>query len=80
MLLGDDHPTLRVGLRVLLEQALDIEVVEEVNSGQEALAQLEALRPDVVVLDCKLPDIDGSEVAREIWRRGLPTRVLALNG
>jgi DNA-binding NarL/FixJ family response regulator len=79
VLLADDHPTLRVGLRVLLEQAPDIEVVGEANSGEEALAQIEALQPDVVVLDCQLPDIEGPEVAREIQRRGWSTRVLALS-
>jgi len=79
VLLADDHPALRVGLRVLLVQAPDIEVVGEANSGEEALLQIEALRPDVVVLDCQLPGMAGPEVARETRRRGLPARVLALS-
>lgn len=79
VLLADDHPALRVGLRVLLEQAPDIAVVGETGNGREALAQIEVLRPEVTVLDCELPGMAGAEVAAEIQQRGLPTRVLALS-
>ncbi len=79
VLLADDHPVLRVGLRILLEQAPDIAIVGEAGNGAEALAQIEALRPEVVVLDCELPGMAGAAVAAEIQRRGLPTRVLALS-
>jgi len=79
VLLADDHPTLRLGLRVLLERAPDIEVVAEAERGEEALAKILALQPDVAVLDCQLPGLSGPEVAREVRRRGLPTRVLALS-
>lgn len=79
VLLADDHPALRMGLRVLLDQAPDIEVVAETGNGEETLRQIEALQPDVVMLDCQLPGMDGVEVAQEIVRRGLPVRVLALS-
>ncbi|MBI2954944.1 MAG: response regulator transcription factor [Chloroflexi bacterium] len=79
VLLADDHPALRVGLRVLLEQAPDVEVVGEAGDGRAALDQVQKLRPDVAVLDCQLPEIPGTEVAAEIRRRGLATRVLALS-
>ena len=79
LLADDDPPTLRLGLRVLLERADDVEVVGEAKDGEEALALIESLVPDVVVLDCQLPGIEGTEVAREIQRRGLPMRVLALS-
>ena len=79
VLLADDHPTMRLGLRVLLERAPDIEVVAEAESGEAALAKILALQPDVAVLDCQLPGLSGPEVAQEIRRRGLPTRVLALS-
>ena len=79
VLLADDHPTLRLGLRVLLERAPDIEVVAEAEKGEEALAKILAFQPDVAVLDCQLPGLSGPEVAREIRRRGLPTRILALS-
>jgi len=79
VLLADDHPTLRLGLRVLLDQAPDVEVVGEAEDGEEALALIETLVPDVAVLDCQLPAIEGTQVALEIRRRGLPVRVLALS-
>jgi len=77
--LADDHPITHLGLRVLLEHAPDIEVVAEAERGEEALAKILALQPDVAVLDCQLPGLSGPEVAREIRQRGLPTRVLALS-
>ena len=79
VLLADDHPALRVGLRVLLDRAPDIDVVGEADDGEAVLAAVEALRPDVVVLDCRLPAIDGMAVAAEIRRRVLEMRVLALS-
>jgi len=78
VLLADDHPTLRPGLRVLLDQAPNVEVMGEAEDGEEALAQIEALQPNVVVLDCQLPRMSGPEVAAEIKQRGLHTKVLAL--
>lgn len=79
VLLADDHPAIRVGLRVLLEQASDIQVIAETGDGKEALTRIESLRPDVVVLDCELPGMQGAQVAMEINKRSLPTRVLALS-
>ncbi|HXF70747.1 MAG TPA: response regulator transcription factor [Thermoflexus sp.] len=79
VLLADDHPTLRLGLRVLLDREPDIEVVAEAENGEEALEKILALQPDVAVLDCQLPGLSGPAVAREIQRRGLPVRVLALS-
>ncbi len=78
VLLVDDHPALRVGLRVLLEHA-GVPVIGETGSGREARALIADLQPDVVVLDCQLPDEEGTAAAMEIKRRGLPTRVLALS-
>lgn len=79
VLLADDHPTLRLGLRVLLERAPDIAVVGEAENGAETLVLLETLQPDVLVLDCELPELEGTQVAHEIRRRNLPVRVLALS-
>ena len=79
VLLADDHPTVRVGLRVLLERAPDIDVVAEAEDGQEALALVEELSPDVSVLDCELPDIEGPQVAAEIERLRPSVQVLALS-
>ncbi|HOU15309.1 MAG TPA: response regulator transcription factor [Anaerolineae bacterium] len=79
VLLADDHPALRMGLRVLLDRAPDIEVVGEADDGNAALALLESLRPDVAVLDCQLPGLDGAAVAQEATRRGLPAHIVALS-
>jgi DNA-binding NarL/FixJ family response regulator len=79
VLLADDHPTMRIGLRVLLERAPGVEVVGEAQDGKEALALIEELQPDVAVVDCELPEIEGTQVALEIRRRGLSVRVLALS-
>lgn len=79
VLLADDHPALRMGLRVLLDRAPDIEVVGESDDGEAALALIERLAPDVAVLDCQLPGMEGVAVAEAIARRGLPVRVVALS-
>lgn len=79
VILVDDHPALRVGLRIMLEQAPDIRVLAEAGMGEEALAQVRTLLPAVVVLDCQLPGMSGMEVAGEIRRLGLPVQVLALS-
>ncbi len=79
VLLADDHPALRMGLRVLLDRAPDIEVVGEADDGEAALALIESLQPDVAVLDCQLPKIEGAAAAQEAARRGWPVRVVALS-
>ena len=62
----DDHEVVRRGLRVLLEQHGDIEVVGESATAAEATARIPALRPDVAVLDARLPDGSGIEVCRAV--------------
>jgi DNA-binding NarL/FixJ family response regulator len=62
----DDHEVVRRGLRELLEDAGDLEVVGEASTAAEALHRIPATRPDVAVLDVRLPDGDGVEVCREI--------------
>lgn len=79
VLLADDHPVLRLGLRILLERAPDVRMVAEAEDGEKALALVEMHQPDVAVLDCELPGLEGAEVALEIRRRESPTRVLALS-
>jgi DNA-binding NarL/FixJ family response regulator len=79
VVLVDDHPALRLGLKVLLERAPDVELVGEAEEGQEALVLVEALRPDVVVLDCELPGMGGIEVAQEIRQRDWAVHVVALS-
>jgi two-component system, NarL family, response regulator DevR len=62
----DDHEVVRRGLAALLESAGDIEVVGESGSAQEAARRIPALRPDVAVLDARLPDGSGIDVCREV--------------
>jgi DNA-binding NarL/FixJ family response regulator len=62
----DDHEIVRRGLRELLEQEDDVEVVGEAGTAEEALGRIPPTKPDVAVLDVRLPDGDGVEVCREI--------------
>jgi DNA-binding NarL/FixJ family response regulator len=62
----DDHDVVRRGLRDLLEAEDDIEVVGEADSAEQAVRRIGALRPDVAILDVRLPDGDGVEVCREV--------------
>jgi DNA-binding NarL/FixJ family response regulator len=73
ILIVDDHPSFRASARALLE-ADGYEVVGEASDGASAVASAHALRPDIVLLDVQLPDIDGFEVAERL--RGGPAVVL----
>jgi len=66
VVLADDQPLIRAGLRVLLDSEDDIEVVGEASDGAEALAVVRERRPDVVVMDVRMPDVDGIEATRRI--------------
>lgn len=78
VLLADDHGVLRAGLRALLSQQPDMEVVGEAADGLEAVALAERLKPDVVVMDITMPGTGGLEATRRIRERDLPSRVLIL--
>jgi DNA-binding NarL/FixJ family response regulator len=67
--LMDDHEVVRQGVRALLETTGEIEVVGEASTAAEALARIPALRPDVAVLDVRVPDGNGIEVCREVRSR-----------
>ena len=64
VLIADDHGVIRAGLRALLNGEPDVEVVGEATNGQETLRQAADLRPDIILLDVSMPDIDGVEVTR----------------
>jgi DNA-binding NarL/FixJ family response regulator len=78
VILADDHLVVRAGLRALLAANHDIEIVGEAANGREALALVERLKPDVVVLDLDMPVMDGIAATRELARRETATRVLIL--
>ncbi len=74
----DDHPLVRAGLRAVLAPTGDIRVVGEGASGADALRLVEQHRPDVLVLDVHLPDADGMKVTRMLNERRVSTAVLIL--
>jgi len=71
VVLADDHTLVRQGLRQYLEMDEDIKVVGEASSGQEVLTQIQSKQPDVLVLDLRMPGMDGLEVARRV-QEGYP--------
>ncbi|TWG94085.1 LuxR family two component transcriptional regulator [Nocardioides sp. J9] len=79
VLLADDHALVRRGVRLILEQQPDIEVVAEAADGAEVLTLLRQVEVDLVVLDIAMPTMTGLQAAREISRRRNPPRVLMLS-
>ncbi len=66
VMLVEDHPLVRFGIRALLDSEPDIEVVAECGDGQAAVEQLEHARPDIVVTDLSMPGMDGAETTRRV--------------
>ena len=75
----DDHPVVRAGMRALLESARDLNVLAEGSTGAQALELVVRHRPDVLVLDVNLPDLSGLEVARRLQTRGDTPAILILS-
>ena len=78
VLLVDDQPWLRLGFRAVLEQEPDLEVVGEAGDGEQAVSSTLALRPDVVLMDVRMPKADGIEATRRIVASSSEARVLVL--
>ncbi len=78
LLLVDDHPIVRTGLRMLFQSEPDMQVVGEVDSGAEAIAAVQRLHPDVVIMDVAMPGMTGIEATRQIKANSPETAVLAL--
>lgn len=79
VVIADDHPVVRAGIRDMLETADDITVVAEAETGDEALEKAEAELPDVLLLDVEMPTLSGVEVAQRLHERSSPVRLLALS-
>jgi NarL family two-component system response regulator LiaR len=76
ILIVDDHPVVRDGLTAVLETQPDFEVVGEAGDGQEAVSQVERLRPDVVLLDLDMPVLDGLGALQQIMKQQPGTKVI----
>ena len=78
VLLVDDHPVVRAGLRALLEASGRVDVIGEASSGEEAVAEARTLEPDIVIMDLAMPGMGGVRATRRIAALGIETKVLVL--
>ena len=78
VILADDQPLIRAGLRMLIEQTPDMDIAGEAGTGAEAVALARAASPDIVVMDIRMPGMDGIEATRLITAAGTHARVLVL--
>jgi DNA-binding NarL/FixJ family response regulator len=79
VVLADDHPIVRTGIRTMLAKASDIIVVAEVGNGPDVLVQIAELAPDVLLLDMEMPGLSGVEVAQKLKAANSKVKVLALS-
>jgi two-component system response regulator NreC len=79
IVLGDDHPVVRKGLRAILEGEPDLEVVAEAGDGLQTVRLVERLKPDVLLVDLMMPGMNGLEVARQVTTRSPGTRIVLLS-
>ncbi len=78
LLIADDHPVVRDGLRGIFEASGEFEVAGEAANGREAVDRAAALRPDVVLMDLRMPVLDGVSAIRLLAEKGVKARVLVL--
>ena len=78
IVIADDHPIVRKGLRQTIESDARLKVLAEAGDGEEALALIEELKPEIAVLDVDMPRLDGFGVARELQKRRLPVKIVFL--
>lgn len=78
LIIADDHPIFRRGLRAVIESDPMLKVIAEVDNGEDALLEIERHEPDIAILDVNMPRADGLAVAREIQIKNLPTHAIFL--
>ncbi|HVS31081.1 MAG TPA: response regulator transcription factor [Thermoanaerobaculia bacterium] len=78
LVVADDHPFILDGLDQLFRGEVDCDIVARTSNGEEALAAVEKYRPDILVLDVRMPQMDGIELLRRLQQKELPTRVVLL--
>jgi len=79
ILLADDHKMMRDGLRVLIENHADMEVIAQADNGRDAVRLARKLNPDVVIMDINMPHLNGMDAAQQVVEESPETRVLALS-
>jgi two-component system NarL family response regulator len=80
IMVADDHPLIREAVAHLIKGAPEFELVGEVANGKECLARVQELRPDILVLDIAMPEMNGEQVTRELRRRFPELKIIALSG
>lgn len=80
IVLADDHPLIREAIRHLVSETPEFELVGEAANGKECLTRVEELRPDILVLDIAMPEMNGEQVTRELRRRCPWVSIIALSG
>jgi DNA-binding NarL/FixJ family response regulator len=78
LLIADDHALVREGMQAMLASEQNLEVVGEAENGQEALELCRELRPDLILMDVRMPELDGLAATREIKSKYPETRILIL--
>src|SRR5260221_8005116 len=79
ILIADDHDLMRRGVKTLIESHTGWEVCGEATTGREAVAKVEELEPDVLILDISMPDLNGVEAARRVRKASANTEILILS-
>jgi DNA-binding NarL/FixJ family response regulator len=80
LLIADDHPVVRLGLRQIFSQTEDIEVVAEAGDGRETMALVKEKHPDVILLDLRMPGMDGLAVLDALQNANVKVKVVVLTG
>ena len=78
IIIADDHPVVRKGLRQIIEADLRLKVLAEADDGEAAVKLIEELKPEIAVIDVDMPKLDGFGVARELQKRRLSTKIVFL--